>query len=171
MILYFKPFDVGDWVEVAGVSGSVASLNLVSTTINTGDNKKIIVPNNAIWGDVITNATGTEQRRVDMVFGIGYGDDMAKAQEILEKVISEHRAVLDDPAPNIRVHELADSSVNFIVRPWVKTDDYWSTYWDVTRKVKEEFDAAGVSIPFPQSDLHIYHETPLRREPSGSESS
>ncbi len=171
MILYFKPFDVGDWVEVAGVSGSVASLNLVSTTINTGDNKKIIVPNNAIWGDVITNATGTEQRRVDMVFGIGYGDDMAKAQEILEKVISEHPAVLDDPAPNIRVHELADSSVNFIVRPWVKTDDYWSTYWDVTRKVKEEFDAAGVSIPFPQSDLHIYHETPLRREPSESESS
>lgn len=170
MILYFKPFDVGDWVEVAGVAGSVASLNLVSTTINTGDNKKIIVPNNAIWGDVITNATGTSQRRIDMVFGIGYGDDMAQAQEILERVIAEHPAVLAEPAPNVRVNELADSSVNFIVRPWVKTDDYWSTYWDVTRKVKEEFDAAGVSIPFPQSDLHIYHETPLRQEKSESES-
>ncbi len=171
MILYFKPFDVGDWVEVAGVAGSVASLNLVSTTINTGDNKKIIVPNNAIWGDVITNATGTSQRRIDMVFGIGYGDDMAQAQEILEKIIAEHPAVLADPAPNIRVNELADSSVNFIVRPWVKTDDYWSTYWDVTRKVKEEFDAAGVSIPFPQSDLHIYHETPLRQEKPASDPS
>lgn len=164
MILYFKPFDVGDWVEVAGISGSVASLNLVSTTIATGDNKKVIVPNNSIWGDVITNVTGIPQRRVDMVFGIGYGDDMAKAQAILEKIITEHPAVLPEPEPVIRVHELADSSVNFIVRPWVRTDDYWTTYWDVTRKVKEEFDAAGVSIPFPQRDVHVYHETAARIE-------
>jgi small conductance mechanosensitive channel len=162
MILYFKPFDVGDWVEVAGVSGSVASLNLVSTTIATGDNKKVIVPNNSIWGDVTTNATGTEQRRVDMVFGIGYGDDMAKAQGILERIIAEHPSVLSEPEPVVRVHELADSSVNFIVRPWVRTEDYWPTYWDLTRKVKEEFDAAGVSIPFPQRDVHVYHETAER---------
>jgi len=164
MILYFKPFDVGDWVEVAGISGSVSSLNLVSTTIATGDNKKVIVPNNSIWGDVITNATGTTQRRIDMVFGIGYDDDMAKAQALLEKIITEHPAVLSDPEPVIKVHELADSSVNFIVRPWVKTADYWSTYWDVTRKVKEEFDAAGVSIPFPQRDVHVYHETVAKLE-------
>ncbi len=159
MILYFKPFDVGDWVEVAGIAGSVSSLNLVSTTINTGDNKKIVVPNNSIWGDVITNATGTNQRRVDMVFGIGYDDDMAKAQTILEKIIKEHPAVLTEPEPVVRVNELADSSVNFIVRPWVNTADYWSTYWDVTRKVKEEFDAQGVSIPFPQRDVHVYKVT------------
>lgn len=158
MILYYKPFDVGDWVDVAGISGSVASLNLVSTTICTGDNKKVIVPNNSIWGDVITNATGTAQRRVDMVFGIGYGDDMAQAQAILEKVVSEHPAVLLEPETVIRVNELADSSVNFIVRPWVKTEDYWPTYWDLTRTVKEAFDAAGVSIPFPQRDVHVFHE-------------
>lgn len=164
MILYFKPFDVGDWVEVAGVSGSVSSLNLVSTTIATGDNKKVIVPNNSIWNDVITNATGTTQRRVDMVFGIGYGDDMAEAQAILERVVAAHPSVLKDPETVIRVHELADSSVNFIVRPWVKTDDYWPTYWDLTRKVKEEFDANGISIPFPQRDVHVYHETVAKLE-------
>lgn len=141
-----------------------SALNLVSTTIATGDNKKIIVPNNSIWGDVITNVTGIPQRRIDMVFGIGYNDDMAKAQEILEKIIAAHPAVLAEPAPNIRVHELADSSVNFIVRPWVKTEDYWSTYWDITRKVKEEFDAQGVSIPFPQRDVHVYHETAAKIE-------
>lgn len=162
MILYFKPFDVGDWVEVAGISGSVVSLNLVSTTIATGDNKKVIVPNNSIWGDVITNATGTTQRRVDMVFGIGYADDMNQAQAILERIVAEHPAVLASPEPVIRLNELADSSVNFIVRPWVKTADYWPTYWDITRKVKEEFDAQGISIPFPQRDVHVYHETVAR---------
>ena len=116
------------------------------------------MPNNSIWGDVITNATGTTQRRVDMVFGIGYDDDMAKVQSILETIVQEYPAVLLEPAPVIRVNELADSSVNFIVRPWVRTEDYWTTYWDITRKVKEEFDANGVSIPFPQRDVHVYHE-------------
>jgi small conductance mechanosensitive channel len=156
MILYYKPFDVGDWVEVAGMSGSVSALNLVSTTISTGDNKKMIVPNNSIWGDVITNATGTTECRIDMVFGIGYEDDMAQAEAILKKVIDEHESVLPEPEPVIKVHELADSSVNFIVRPWVRPEDYWGTYWDVTRRVKEEFDAQGVSIPYPQQDVHVH---------------
>ena len=97
-------------------------------------------------------------RRVDMVFGIGYGDDMEKAQKILERVVSENKLVLDDPRPNIRVHELADSSVNFICRPWTKTEHYWDVYWDLTRKVKENFDAEGVSIPFPQRDVHLFQE-------------
>ena len=139
LILSYRPFDVGDVVDAGGVSGKVASMNLVSTHIRTFDNKLMIVPNNQIWGDVITNATGSDERRVDLVFGIGYGDDIGKAQAILEQVVLDHELVLDDPEPVIRVHELADSSVNFICRPWTKTDDYWTVYWDITRSVKEEF--------------------------------
>ncbi len=156
MILVYRPFDVGDLIDVAGVSGKVSSLNLVSTRIQTLDNKVLVVPNNAVWGGVITNVTGSHQRRVDLVFGIGYDDDIEKAHSIMEGILAEHPAVLKDPAPNVRVHELADSSVNFICRPWVKTEDYWDVYWDVTRKVKEEFDRQGVSIPFPQRDVHVY---------------
>jgi len=132
------------------------SLNLVSVAIKTFDNKSVIVPNNEVWGNVITNATGSHTRRVDMVFGIGYGDDMAKAQSILERVVAEHPDTLENPEPVIRVHELADSSVNFICRPWCKTENYWKVYWDMTRTVKEQFDAEGVSIPFPQRDVHMY---------------
>jgi len=158
MILMYRPFDVGDIVDAGGVTGKVRSTNLVSTHIRTFDNKSMIVPNNEIWGGVITNSTGTKKRRVDMVFGIGYGDDIAKAQGILEKITNDHELVLKDPEPDIKVHELADSSVNFICRPWVKTADYWTVYWDVTRAVKEEFDRQGVSIPFPQRDIHLYQE-------------
>jgi small conductance mechanosensitive channel len=155
MILVYRPFDVGDAVDVSGVAGTVHSMNLVSTTIRTFDNKVVVVPNNKIWGDIITNITGSAQRRVDMVFGIGYDADMAKAQTILEQIVREHPLVLDDPEPVIRVHELADSSVNFICRPWSKTADYWTVFWDVTRAVKEKFDEAGISIPFPQQDIHV----------------
>ncbi|MDL1963153.1 MAG: mechanosensitive ion channel [Deltaproteobacteria bacterium] len=158
MILMYRPFDVGDIVDAGGVTGRVQSTNLVSTHIRTFDNKSMIVPNNEIWGGVITNSTGARKRRVDMVFGIGYGDDIAKAQGILEKITNDHKLVLKDPEPVIKVHELADSSVNFICRPWVKTADYWTVYWDVTRSVKEEFDRQGVSIPFPQRDVHLYRE-------------
>jgi len=158
LILSYRPFDVGDVVDAGGVSGKVDSMNLVSTHIRTFDNKLMIVPNNQIWGNVITNATGSDERRVDLVFGIGYGDDIGKAQAILEQVVRDHELVLDDPEPVIRVHELADSSVNFICRPWTKTDDYWTVYWDITRSVKEEFDRQGVSIPFPQRDVHVYRE-------------
>ena len=158
MIMLYRPFDVDDVVEVAGISGKVCSLNLVSTTITTFDNKRMVVPNNEIWGNIITNATGSTERRVDMVFGIGYEDDIGQARDVLEAIVAEHSLVLKDPAPVIQLHELADSSVNFICRPWVKTADYWTVYWDVTRSVKERFDAEGISIPFPQRDVHVYQE-------------
>lgn len=159
MLLVYRPFDVGDFVETAGVMGTVDNVSLVSTTIRTPDNKVVLVPNKNVWGQVITNATASDQRRVDMVFGIGYGDDMAKAQEILERILASHDKVLQDPAPVIKVNELADSSVNFVCRPWSATPDYWDVFWDVTRKVKEEFDANNISIPFPQQDVHM-HQVP-----------
>ena len=131
-------------------------MNLVSTTIKTFDNQIVVVPNGKIWGGVITNVTGSSTRRVDMTFGISYSDDITKTAKILEDIVSKHELVLEDPAPVVRLHELGDSSVNFICRPWVKTADYWTVYWDVTRTVKERFDKEGVSIPFPQRDVHIY---------------
>ncbi|MGB5892027.1 MAG: mechanosensitive ion channel domain-containing protein, partial [Thermoanaerobaculia bacterium] len=158
MILFYQPFDVGDFVEVAGISGKVESLTLVSTELNTVDNKKVLVPNNSVWQGIITNATGSPTRRVDLVFGIGYGDSIEKATAILEDIVAKHELVLESPEPVIKVHELGDSSVNFICRPWAKTDDYWTVYWDITRAVKERFDAEGVSIPFPQRDVHLYQE-------------
>jgi small conductance mechanosensitive channel len=156
MILIYRPYDVGHIIEAAGTKGKVDSMNLVSTTIKTFDNQIVIVPNGEIWGGVITNVTGSETRRVDMTFGISYTDDIAKAVKILEDIVSKHELVLKDPEPVIRLHELGDSSVNFVCRPWAKTADYWTVYWDVTRAVKERFDAEGVSIPFPQRDVHIY---------------
>jgi small conductance mechanosensitive channel len=158
MILLYRPYDVGSVVNVAGVSGIVESMTLVSTSIKTFDNQLIIVPNNSIWGDVITNVTGKDTRRVDLTFGVSYSEDMAKAESILSGVLSAHPKVLADPAPTIKVHELADSSVNFICRPWVKTADYWEVYWDVMRTVKERFDAEGVTIPFPQRDVHVFNK-------------
>jgi small conductance mechanosensitive channel len=156
MIMIYRPFDVGNYVTVAGVSGTVKEVSLVSTTVITPDNQVIIIPNGNVWGSVITNVTGSDTRRVDLVFGIGYQDDAATAQRIMEGVVTEHPLVLKEPAPVIRLHELGESSVNFVCRPWCKTSDYWSVYWDVTRKVKERFDAEGVSIPFPQRDVHLY---------------
>jgi small conductance mechanosensitive channel len=156
LILIYRPYDIGDLVDVGGTFGKVDAMTIVSTTLRTADNQKIVVPNNMIWGDKITNATGTSKRRVDMVFGIGYSDDIAKAQKILEEILEAHAAVLKDPKPVVKVHELADSSVNFVVRPWVETENYWDVYWDITRTVKERFDAEGVSIPFPQQDVYMH---------------
>ena len=156
MILFFRPFDMGDFVEAGGVSGKVSSMNLVSTTIRTVDNKMMVVPNSRIWSDVITNVTGRDQRRVDMEFGIGYDDEIDKAEKILEEIVSEHPKVLKEPVPTIRLSALADSSVNFICRPWSRPEDYWDVYWDITRSVKKRFDAAGIGIPFPQRDVHLY---------------
>jgi len=158
MILFFRPFDEGDVIDAGGVSGKVISMNLVSTTIKTFDNKDMVVPNNKIWNDVITNATGVDTRRVDMEFGIGYDDDIDKAQAILEEIVAAHPKALKDPEPTIRMNTLADSSVNFICRPWAKTADYWEVYWDVTRAVKKRFDAEGIGIPYPQRDIHLYIE-------------
>lgn len=160
LMLVYRPFDIGEVIDVAGVIGKVEHLNLLSTHLRTFDNKQVIVPNNSVWGDVITNVTGITERRVDMVFGIGYDDDIDKAQKILEKIVNGHELVLKNPEPVVKLHELGDSSVNFICRPWVKPDDYWTVYWDITRAVKKSFDAEGVSIPFPQRDVHIYQEKP-----------
>jgi len=156
LILLYRPFDVGDSVEIADVTGKVIELNLVSTRIHTSDNKVLYVPNNAVWNNTITNITGSPTRRVDMVFGIGYGDDVGKALRILEELVKGHEKVLDDPGPTIRVHELAASSVNIICRPWARTEDYWGIFWDLQKEVKERFDAEGISIPFPQQDVHLH---------------
>ena len=158
MILFYRPFDVGDVVEVGGVFGTVNHMSLVNTTILTFDNQTLVVPNNKIWGDVIKNLNSQRQRRVDMMFGIGYADDIPKAEAVLKDIIADHPSVLEHPEPIIRLHELGDSSVNFIVRPWVRSENYWDVYWDVTREVKMRFDAEGISIPFPQRDVHIYNE-------------
>jgi len=159
MILLYRPFDVGDFIDAGGVKGTVKRLTLVSTTMSTPDNQLVIVPNNKIWGDVITNVTGSATRRVDLVFGICYDDDMGQAVALMERVVTSHELVLEDPAPVIKVHELADSSVNFVCRPWVKTSDYWTVYWDLTRAVKEAFDAEGITIPYPQQDVYM-HQMP-----------
>ncbi len=156
MILIYRPYDVGDLVDVGGTLGKVDAMTIVSTTLRKPDNQKVVVPNNMIWGDIITNITGTSKRRVDLVFGIGYTDDIAKAQKILEDILASHESILKDPQPVVKVHELGDSSVNFVVRPWVETEKYWDVYWDITRAVKERFDAEGVSIPFPQRDVHLH---------------
>ncbi|MGA9234176.1 MAG: mechanosensitive ion channel domain-containing protein [Desulfobacterales bacterium] len=156
MILMYRPYDIGNFVNVAGISGTVSAMTLVSTTLTLPDNQTVIVPNNSIWGGIITNVTGSETRRVDMVFGIGYEDDITKAQSILEKIVKDHPLVLESPEPVIRVNELADSSVNFVCRPWAKTSDYWTVYWDITRQVKEQFDQNSISIPFPQRDVHVH---------------
>jgi small conductance mechanosensitive channel len=161
MILMYRPFDVEDMIDCAGgVFGKVSHMSLVSTTILTIDNKTLIVPNSKIWGDVITNVTAQAIRRVDLEFGIGYGDDIPKAEEVLWSIVNEHPKVLADPEPVIKVHTLGDSSVNFIVRPWVARDDYWDVHWDFTREVKLRFDREGVSIPFPQRDVHVYSTEP-----------
>ncbi len=159
MILLYRPFDIGDWVSTAGVSGSVKQMTLVSTTITTADNQVIIVPNNAIWGDVITNVTGNDTRRIDLTIGVGYDDDLQKTASVLEEVVKAHPKVLDDPAPNIKVHELADSSVNFVVRPWTRTSDYWEVRWDLMKSIKERLDAEDISIPYPQMDVHMPDKT------------
>ncbi|GEA60834.1 mechanosensitive ion channel domain-containing protein [Vibrio comitans] len=156
MLLIYRPFDVGDFVFAGGVDGKVSHMSLVNTTIKTFDNQIIIIPNGKIWGDVIKNVTHERLRRVDMVFGIGYADDLLKAERILTDIVTSHPATLKNPEPNIRVHTLNTSSVDFIVRPWVKTDDYWDVYWDITKEVKLTFDREGISIPFPQQDVHLH---------------
>jgi small conductance mechanosensitive channel len=156
MILIYRPFDVGDLINAANVTGRVSHMSLVSTTIKTLDNQRLIVPNNKIWGDTINNITAEHQRRVDMTFGISYSDNVEHAETILKNIVEQHPKVQTHPEPIVKLHTLGESSVDFIVRPWVKPDDYWEVYWDITRAVKIRFDAEGISIPFPQRDVHIY---------------
>ncbi len=133
-------------------------MNLVSTNLLTLDNQLFVVPNNKIWMDVIKNVTDQDIRRVDMVFGISYSDDIPKAEATLEDILKSHEKVLDEPESMVHLHTLGESSVDFVVRPWVNVDDYWEVYWDVTRSVKLRFDEEGISIPFPQRDVHTYNE-------------
>lgn len=163
MILIYRPFDVGDFVEVAGVQGKVHKMSLVNTTFLTIDNRKLVMPNNMVWQSVITNYTDQATRRVDLTFGIAYGDDINKAETVIQETLQTFDAILDEPETIVRVHELGDSSVNIVVRPWVRTDDYWETYWGLTKAIKMAFDKAGITIPFPQRDLHILdHAEPAR---------
>lgn len=155
MLIIFRPFKTGDFVEAGGTSGVVEQISIFTTILRTGDNREVIVPNGAIYNGTITNYSARETRRIDMVFGIGYDDDIKKAKQILQQLLDADERVLKDPAPLIAVGELADSSVNFNVRPWVKSGDYWAVKFDFTEQVKLTFDAQGISIPYPQLDVHM----------------
>jgi len=156
LMLIFKPFKVGDYVEGGGTAGVVEEIQIFTTKLKTPDNKLIIVPNAKMTGDNITNYSAKEIRRVDFVFGVGYGDDIDKVKKVLEDVLSKEERILKDPPITIGLIELGDSSVNFAVRPWVKTSDYWGVYFDVNEAMKKRFDAEGITIPFPQRDIHMY---------------
>ncbi len=156
LIIIFRPYKVGDFIEGAGISGSVVDVQILTTVLKTGDNKQIIVPNSQIMGGIITNYSANDTRRVDMVVGVSYEDDLDKVRGTIEELIAAEDRILDDPAPTIAVSELADSSVNFVVRPWVRTSDYWGVKFDLTEAIKKRFDQDGISFPFPQQDVHLY---------------
>ncbi len=155
LLIIFKPFKKGDFIDAAGAMGTIESISIFTTVMTTADNREITVPNGAIIGGNITNFSARATRRVDMVFGISYGDDLRHAKAILEDIIGADPRVLAEPAPVVMVGELADSSVNFLVRPWVNSEDYWQVLWDTTETVKLRFDEVGISIPFPQVELHM----------------
>ena len=161
MIILFRPLKIGDFVEAGGVSGVVEDISIFTTRMKTGDNKVIIVPNSSVTGGAITNYSMNDTRRVDLVFGCGYDDDIKKVKEVLNRIVNEDERILKDPAPTIAVSELADSSVNFVVRPWVATGDYWGVKFDLTEKVKLEFDKEGIAIPYPQQDVHMHNVVEL----------
>ena len=161
MLVMFRPFKKGDFVEVAGVAGSVEEIRIFSTTLTTPDNKLIIIPNGQVAAGTITNYSANDQRRVDLVFGVGYDDDLKVTREVLTRLCAEHPKVLDDPETKIFVMNLGDSSVDFAVRPWAKTEDYWAVYSDLLEQAKVELEAAGCNIPYPQTDVHLHHSNPI----------
>jgi small conductance mechanosensitive channel len=158
LLIIFKPFKIGDLVEMAGVLGTVKEIHIFCSTVNTLDNRRIVVPNAKITGDNIVNLSDINMRRIDLVFGISYGDDMREAKNALQRVVSSDPRILKEPEPTIAVSELADSSVNLVCRPWVKPEDYWGVYFDVVEKGKLELEKSGITIPFPQRDVHMYAE-------------
>jgi len=158
MLVLFKPFTIGDVVSTAGITAKVEKITIFNTLFCTADNQLVIVPNNKIISDIITNINAKDTRRIDLVVGIGYSDDMAKTKDILERLAQEDPRILTDPAPAVAVAELADSSVNLVFRPWVKTGDYWAVRCDLTENIKNALDEAGISIPFPQQDVHLFVE-------------
>jgi len=155
MLIVFRPFKAGDFVEAGGTSGVVEKINTFNSVFRTGDNREVIIPNGAIYGGTITNFSARATRRIDMVFGIGYGDDIRKAREVIREVMEADARILKDPAPLIAVGELGESSVNFNVRPWVNSGDYWDVRFDLTERIKLAFDANRISIPYPQMDVHL----------------
>ncbi|WP_277253147.1 mechanosensitive ion channel family protein [Neptunomonas phycophila] len=165
MLVVFRPFREGEFVEVNGISGTAERITIFNTIMRTGDGREVTIPNGPIYGNVITNFSRRDTRRVDMVFGIGYDSDLLKAKAILKEIVETDERVLSDPAPLVAVQELADSSVNFVVRPWAKTSDYWDVYRDTMEKVKLRFDAEGISIPFPQMDVHLIKEESAANSP------
>jgi len=158
LIVLFRPYKVGDWIEGAGISGAVESVQILTTILKTGDNKRIIVPNSQIMGSTITNYSANDTRRVDLTVGVSYSDDLDKVRSEIKQLVDADDRILEDPACTIAVSALADSSVNFVVRPWVNTADYWGVYFDLTENIKKRFDEVGISIPFPQQDVHIYND-------------
>ena len=157
MMIIFKPFKVGDYVEAGGTSGTVKEIQIFNTILNTPDNKMVIIPNAQVTGSNIVNYSANDTRRVDLVMGVSYDDDLKKARQIIESVLQADSRILAEPAYTVAVSELADSSVNFVVRPWVKGSDYWGVYFDLTEKLKVELEANGLSIPYPQRDVHMYN--------------
>jgi small conductance mechanosensitive channel len=159
MLLVFRPFQAGNYVEVAGTAGSVEQVGVFNTTLKSPDNVRIVVPNSQIYGSTIKNYNGFETRRIDMVMGISYDDDIGLAAKTIGSILEADPRVLKDPAPVVAVSELADSSVNLVVRPWCQGSDYWALKWDLTRQMKEGLEEAGCSIPYPQHDVHLKQET------------
>ena len=158
LIVMFRPYRVGDFVEAAGIAGVVVQVQILTTVLKTGDNKQIVVPNAQIMGSIITNYSANDTRRVDMVVGVSYEDDIDKVRATIKELIAADDRILSDPECLIAVAELADSSVNFNVRPWVKSADYWGVKFDLTEAIKKRFDKEGISFPFPQQDVHLYQQ-------------
>ena len=156
LIVLFRPYRVGDFIEGAGIAGVVEQVQILTTVLKTGDNKQIIVPNGQIMDSIITNYSAKDTRRVDMVVGVSYDDDLDKVRSVLEELVAADDRILDDPACTIAVSELGDSSVNFVLRPWTNTADYWGVKFDLTEAIKKRFDKEGISFPFPQQDVHLY---------------
>jgi len=156
LMLIFKPFKVGDFIEGGSATGVVEEIGIFTTELRSADNKKIIIPNAKLTGDNIINYTAKDSRRLDLVAGVSYGDDLDKVQRVLESVLADEERILEDPPPTIGVLEMADSSVNFAVRPWVKTEEYWDVFFALQKKIKQRFDQEGISIPFPQQDIHVH---------------
>ncbi|MEO0574216.1 MAG: mechanosensitive ion channel domain-containing protein [Pseudomonadota bacterium] len=159
LIIIFRPYHEGDYVEAGGVSGSVQEVSIFNTILMTPDNRRVIVPNSAITSSAITNYSTQPTRRIDLVIGVGYDDDLKKAEQALRDVIAADDRIMSEPAPTVAVSELADSSVNFVVRPWVKTSDYWPVRFAITRAIKDRLDADGISIPYPQRDVHVHQKS------------
>ena len=156
MVAVTKPFKAGDYVTANGESGTIRNVGISVTELDTVDNKRVIIPNKLVWGGNITNYTKHPTRRVDMQMGVGYEDDLDKVIKTTMSLLKADKRVLSDPEPQVAVSEMADSSVNLVIRPWVKTEDYWTTKWELTQKIKESFDKEGISIPFPQTDVHLF---------------